>query len=96
MNIWLIVGAAAAMFGQDIIGTLMVQAQARNRAELAGLMDTAGWLLTITTTTISVTALQGHSLTAKIAVIAAVSSSNFFGTYTGVRLGKRYIKDSVC
>jgi hypothetical protein len=85
--------AALAMFIQDVLSVLLVQAEARNRASLAALFDSIMWLAGIATTTISVTALQGHSLAEKIVVIAAVTAANVAGSYTGVPLGKRFIKE---
>ena len=60
-------------------------------AVLAGVLDTVGWLVAITTTFISVDSLQGHNTGQKIAVIVSVSFANFFGTYTGTKLGKKYV-----
>jgi hypothetical protein len=88
----IVVLAALAMLAQDMISVLLVQAEARNRAHLAGICDAIGWGLAIATTTISVTALQGHSLGLKIAVVLAVSASNYIGTLLGVRIGKRWVK----
>ncbi len=85
--------AAGAMFAQDVISVPLTQAEARNRAHLAGLLDTAGWLVAITTTFVSVDTLQGHSLSAKVLVILLVSASNYFGTVTGTKLGKRFVKE---
>lgn len=85
--------AALAMVFQDIIGVFQIQAEARNQASLAGIMDTIGWLLVITTMTISVSALQGKSLGEKVLVVVLVSLANFIGSYTGVKIGKRYIKN---
>lgn len=51
--------AAGAMLIQDIMGVLLVQAEARNRAGLAAAFDSVMWLAQISTVTISVTALQG-------------------------------------
>jgi hypothetical protein len=51
------------------------------------------WIASISTTTISVTALQGHHLTAKIAVLASVELANVVGCYVGVAIGKRLIKE---
>lgn len=84
--------AAIAMIAQDIIAVPLVQAEARNRAVLAGILDTLGWLVMITTTYISVNTLQGHDTKEKVLVIVAVSCANFIGTYTGTKLGARYIK----
>ena len=46
----------------------------------------------IATTTITVTALQGHDLRDKAAVIAAVSLANVLGSRIGVGLGQRFVK----
>lgn len=85
--------AAAAMFIQDILGTLLVQAEARNRAHLAASLDSLGWLAAISTTTLSVSTLQGNDLAAKIAVVVAVTIANYVGTLAGTIIGKRFIPD---
>ena len=85
--------AAGAMLLQDLIAVPLTQAEARNRAHLAGLLDTVGWLVAITTTFVSVNTLQGHDLTAKVLVVVLVSASNYFGTMTGTKLGKRWVKE---
>ncbi len=85
--------AGAAMFVQDLLSAPLSQAEARNRAHLAGLLDTVGWIVAITTTFISVDVLQGHSLSAKIMVVVLVSGANYFGTLLGTKLGKRYVRD---
>ncbi len=85
--------AAAAMFLQDLIAVPLTQAEARNRAHLAGLLDTVGWLVAITTTFVSVDTLQGHSLTNKVLVVVFVSGANYGGTVLGTKIGKRFVKD---
>ncbi len=85
--------AALAMLIQDIMGVLLVQAEARNRAGLSALFDSVMWLAQISTVTISVTALQGHQLSAKAAVIIAVELANVAGCIIGVRIGKRFIRE---
>lgn len=80
------------MVVQDILGVLMVQAEARNRGWLTGTFDSLGWLAAIFTTTLSVTALQGHDTTLKVVVVAAVTAANFAGSLIGVAIGKRFIK----
>jgi hypothetical protein len=86
--------AAFAMLWNDILGTLMVQAEARNRGVLAGVFDSLQWFAAICTTTISVTALQGHSLHEKVLVIILVSCANLTGSVIGVLVGKKLIKES--
>jgi hypothetical protein len=90
--VFIAVYAALAMVLQDILGTLMVQAEARNKGLLAGLMDGLAWVAAISTTSIAVTTLQGHDMAAKIMVIVLVSLANVFGTWLGVLIGKRWIK----
>jgi CDP-diglyceride synthetase len=85
--------AAAAMLVNDVAAVLLVQAEARNRAGLAAIFDSVMWLASIATTTISVTALQGHHMTAKAAVILAVEAANVAGSFIGVAIGRRYIKE---
>lgn len=85
--------AAAAMFIQDVLSTLLVQAEARNRAHLAASLDSLGWIAAIATTTLSVSTLQGHDLGAKIAVVLAVTVANYLGTLAGTLVGKRFIPD---
>jgi len=50
------------MLVQNVLAVLLVQAEARNRALLAGLLDCLMWPagMITTTITITVTALQGH------------------------------------
>jgi len=84
--------AALAMVVQDCLAVMMVQAEARDRGWTAGFLDAAGWMFGIATTTISVTALQGHSTGLKIAVVIAVTAANIIGSKTGQVIGTRYIK----
>ena len=83
--------AALAMVANDICSTILVMAEAAERGWLAGAMDTLGWGVAICTTTISVTALQGHSLSEKVWVVALVSSANLFGTKLGQVAGTRLL-----
>ncbi len=85
--------AAVAMLAQDIISVALVQAEARSRAHLSAVLDTVGWLVNVTTVSISVVTLAGHDTARKIAVILAVSAANYLGTYMGVRIGKRYVNE---
>src|ERR1019366_1855954 len=85
--------ASVTMVFTDVAGTIMVMAESRNNGWLAGWMDTFAWMVSIGTTTITVTALQGNSLKEKILVITLVSAANLFGTLLGTKIGKRYVKD---
>ena len=86
--------AAAAMLVNDVAAVLLVQSEARNRAGLAAIFDSIMWLASITTTTVSVTALQGHHLDTKAAVLVAVELANVGGCYIGVAIGRRLIKET--
>jgi hypothetical protein len=86
--------AAGAMLLNDVAAVLLVQSEARNRAGLAAIFDCVMWLASIFTTTISVTALQGHHLGAKAMVIVCVTLANVAGCYIGVGIGRRFIKES--
>jgi len=93
MTAWLLpLAAAAAMYCQDVLATVMVVAESRGRAHLAAAMDTAGWLAQITTATISIGTLLTGTWAMKAAVVAAVSAANYGGTYTGVKLGHRLMR----
>ncbi len=85
--------AALAMLAQDIIAVPLTQAEARNRAHLAGILDTLGWLVAITTTFISVDALQGHNTAEKVWVIVLVSGANYIGTLIGTKVGARFVHE---
>jgi uncharacterized membrane protein YsdA (DUF1294 family) len=85
--------AAITMLFTDVSGTLMVIGESRGRGWFSGLMDTFQWLVGIVTTTISVTALQGHALSEKIWVVTLVSAANLFGTWLGVYVGRKFVKD---
>lgn len=91
INVWLVAGAAGAMVLQDILSTMMVQAEARSQAFQAALLDCLGWGATITTTSISVDALINGTFAQKAWTIGAVTVANFVGTYSGVKLGDRFI-----
>ena len=84
--------AATAMVIQDVLAVFLTQSEARNRAGLAALFDSLMWVAGILTTTVSVTVLQGHSLSEKAVVIAAVTGANALGSFGGVKLGARFIR----
>jgi len=80
------------MLVQNVLAVFLVQAEARNRALLAGLADCLMWPTGIVATTITVTALQGHHAGLKSEVIAAVTLANFVSSSAAVRLGRRFIR----
>src|SRR5689334_20545392 len=80
------------MLAQNVLAVFLVQAEARNRALLAGVLDCLMWPAGMITTTITVTALQGHHAGLKGEVTAAVTLANFVGSSAAVRLGRRFIR----
>ena len=54
------VGAAVAMLAQNVLAVFPVQAETRNRALLAGLLDCLMWPAGMVTTTITVTSPHGR------------------------------------
>jgi len=86
--------AALAMFVQDIFYVLLTQAEARNRAQLAGALDSFAYLASLVVTVQAVTTLQGHDLGRKVIVLAAITAANYVGAVTGVLIGKRLIKEA--
>lgn len=83
--------AGLAMIVQDILGVILVQAEAANKGWLAGVADTVGWYFAIATTSISVTALQSHSTSEKVYVLLFVGVANLLGTKTGQLIGARLL-----
>lgn len=83
--------AAIAMVASDILGTVMVMAEAADRGWLAGGCDWLGWYVSISTTTISVTALSGHSASEKVFVLVFVGAANLIGTKLGQMTGHRLL-----
>ena len=87
--------AALAMILQDVTLTLMVQAEARNRWVLAGLLDSVGFLAQVATYGVSIVAIVNHGLTAQtLVILGALTVANFIGTGLGTLIGKRYIKEA--
>ena len=72
----------------------MIMAEAKNRGWLAGWMDAAGWILAISTTTITVSTLQGNNTGEKVVVVVLVTTANLLGTKLGQVIGARFITDA--
>jgi len=87
---WLPAVSAAAMACQDIVGVLMVQAEASYRAHRAAVCDMAQDACRITSLMIiGNTILIGRDWALSAAVIAATLAADYIGTWSGVRLGER-------
>lgn len=93
MSTWaLCLLAGGAMVLQDLLLTWMVQAEARNRWVLAGLLDCAGFLAQVTTFGVSIDAIVKNGLNARtLWVLAALTIANFIGTGLGTLLGSKWI-----
>jgi hypothetical protein len=88
----IVLWASLAMVVEDLLGVLLVQAEARNRAKLAGLMDALSWIAAIAVTAWTVNTLNGHSTGLKVAMLIGVSVANYVGSYSGVKIGERLVK----
>lgn len=94
---WLLVPLAfCSMFAQDVLGSIMMQAESRFRPHLAASMDTLQDAFVITSLlTLGDAALGGGKLAlsaTSAAVIAGRLAADYSGTYWGVRLGQRLMK----
>jgi hypothetical protein len=89
-----IVLASVSMVVADVLGVLLTQAEARNRAVLAGFLDTVGWGAGVIVTLSTLDALNGHNRPLMFGVVAGVSVANFAGSWAGVHLGKRWVHDA--
>jgi hypothetical protein len=84
--------AAAAMFADDLIMTVLTQAEARNRWLLAGILDSIGWVFGLIVVATAVGTVLDHGLSRQtIEVVAAVTVANFAGTAAGTLIGKRWV-----
>ena len=88
----LIVLAALAMVVDDVLAVMLVQAEARNRAVLSGILDSFMWMFSMLVTVTTVNVMQGHHFEKKAVAVGAITLANFVGSMAGVRIGRRYIK----
>jgi hypothetical protein len=88
---WLLAPLAfIAMAGQDVLGVLMVQAEASYRAHRAAALDMAQDACRLAGLLINGgTVLLSHDLALSAAVIGATLAADYCATYAGVRLGER-------
>lgn len=84
--------AALCMVVSDVLATIMVMAEAKERGWLAGFLDMGGWYVSVTTTSISVTTLSGHDTADKVYVLLFVGLANVLGTKLGQLTGSRLLK----
>ena len=84
--------AFIAMIAEDIIGVANSQAMARNKANLAGLTDVFAFICVLVTNHYALNALNGHNMALTVVVIAAITAANYIGSWSGVKIGQRWIK----
>lgn len=81
--------AAVCMVASDVIGTVMVQAEAGYRRHLAAICDTLGWWVGITTTLFSLRGLESPHTSVVVATYLGVGVANYYGTWLGVGIGAK-------
>lgn len=77
----------------NIFSTLMVQAEARNRAVLGGTFEGIFALFWIVAARYSIIALGYHNAWDVVFILTALFAGNFVGAFLGVKVGERYITD---
>ena len=88
----IVIWAFLAMIAQDLLLTWLVQAEARNRWALAGVLDCLGFLAQVITFGVSIGAIIQHGFTRETwLILAALTVANFIGTGLGTLLGSRWI-----
>jgi hypothetical protein len=84
--------ACVAMAFKDAIGTLLVIAEARGRAVLAGVLDAAGDFAMILVTLAGAGEVIVHGWTTRTAaILAAMMVTSFFGTILWTWIGHRFV-----
>lgn len=85
---WLVPVAFTSMFFQDILATVLVQAESDERAHLAASMDTLGDVCYLASFyAVGNSLLTGSFGMAGACVIAARLGADYSGSYTGVKIG---------
>ncbi len=90
---WMPAAVFAAMYCQDIVATVMVQAEAARRAHLAAacavLADACGLA---SLGLIGGSVLYAHDVALSAATLAARLAADYAGTWTGVKAGARLLR----
>ena len=79
--------AAVAMLFQDIIATVMVQSEAKNKGWTAGWLDAAGYLVGIVCAKI---VIKSHGA-GEVEALVLVTVANVLGTKLGQVTGQRFL-----
>lgn len=87
--VWLPLAASLTMVATDILGVLLSQAENRRHANLAGVLDAAGWLVSIFTTAWALEGIDSRNWHLKVAVLASVTVANYVGSWLGTTIGDR-------
>lgn len=88
----LIILAVVAMLAQDVLSVCLTQAEARNRAHLAGMLDAAMWFCWLITASNALTFWHSENVWLKWGGVLAVTAANYVGSYTGTKIGEHLIK----
>lgn len=86
---WVLILAFAAMFAQDVLGTVMVIFEAHYHAAWAAATDEAQWMTGLVTSALAIGSIleRGWRSRRSVAIITAISAANIAGTYSGVAIG---------
>lgn len=88
--ILLLLAAAGSMLLQDVLGTVLVVAEARGRPLLAGAMDSAGDVARITTMGISLDVILKRGWCwQSVAVVAVIACTSFVATSLTTHFARR-------
>lgn len=85
--------AALALFTENIVSVLAMQAQERGRRILTGIISAILWVIGIYATNISLVDLQGKNQGLKYAVIGLGVVATILGSYVGMRIGARLLNE---
>ncbi|MDE2103137.1 MAG: hypothetical protein KGL39_38180 [Patescibacteria group bacterium] len=86
--LWVFLG----LFGYNVLVTVLVQAEARNRPWLSACLAGLTGTLSIGVTTLAVLSLQ-HAASAQVVLVyTGVAAGNFAGTFLGTQIGKRWVR----
>lgn len=86
----ILVWAALSMAAKDAFGTLLVIAESRGKALLAGVLDAGGDLALVAVTVCGAGQVIEHGLDGQsIAVLAVIMATSFAGTMFWTHVGQR-------
>lgn len=90
ITLWTLLGASVAMAVKDCLATLLVVAETRGKARLAGVLDGAGDLATLLVNIVGVGAVISYGWNPwTVAVLLVMMITSTLGTYYWTRLAQR-------